>query len=64
MCMVHDGSRVAIGYGTGYHHVKVNAEKRNKSPMPVVIQCLSLYMCARDFDTSSAAISISLLLFH
>ena len=35
--MVHDGSRVAIGYGTGYHHVKVNAEKRNKSPMPVVI---------------------------
>lgn len=37
MCMVHGGSRVAIGYGTGYHHVKVNAEKRNKSPMPVVI---------------------------
>ena len=41
MCVV---TRVAIGFCGGYHHVKVNAENKNKSPIPVVIEWL--YMCA------------------
>ena len=36
------------------YHVKVNAEKKNKSPMPVVIKWL--YMCAEVLHNGSAAI--------
>ena len=50
MCVV---TGLAIGFRTGYHHVKVNAENKNESPMPVVVEWL--YMCARGFDNGAAA---------
>ena len=49
-------TRIASGFQTGYHHVKVNVENKTKSPVPVIGL---LYMCARGFDNGSTAISIS-----
>ena len=49
---------VATGFWSGYYHTKVNAEEKNKSPTPVVIEWL--YMCAGAFHNGSAAILISL----
>ena len=46
-----------LAFWSGYNHVKKNAKKKNKSPMPVVIKWL--YMCAGGFHNGSAAILIS-----
>ena len=60
---IRRGINVACGFRTGYHHVKVNVEDKNKSPMPVVIDWVVIYMCARGFENyGSAAISITALL--
>ena len=53
-------TRVAIGFElSGYHHVKVTLENKNKRPMPVVIEWL--YLCAGGFNNGTVAILISLL---
>ena len=34
---------VQCGFRTGYHYVKVNVEKKNKSPMPVVLNRVVIF---------------------
>ena len=36
---------VAYCFWTGYHYVKVNVENKKKSPMPVVIDQVVIFVC-------------------